>query len=117
MDNNLVVLEYPQAIAEISLAGFDPHGNQHRYVEILGTNGFAKASPFAPVRLTVDLKQQAGSYRAGEQTLEPPSPPGLPYTPDFAEMADVIRRGAKPTYSAAHDLMKQEVLLEACGML
>ncbi len=116
-DNSLIVLEYPQAIAEISLAGFDPHGNEHRYVEILGTNGSAKAQPFAPVRLIVDLKEPAGPYRAGQQTLEPHGPPGLAYTPDFAEMAAIIRKGAEPSYSAQHDLMTQEVLLEACGML
>lgn len=116
-DNNLVVLEYPSAIAEISLGGFDPHGSQHRYVEILGTNGSAKAQPFAPVRLTLTLKELMGPYRAGEQTLEPPSPPGLAYTPDFAELAAVIRNGAAPTYTAEHDLMTHEVLLEACGML
>jgi predicted dehydrogenase len=116
-DNNLVILEYPQAIAEISLAGFDPHGNNHRYVEILGTNGSAKASPFAPVRLVMTLKEPMGPYKAGEQILEPPSPPGLPYTPDFAEMAAVIRKGTAPVYAAQHDLMTHEVLLEACGML
>ena len=69
------------------------------------------------LRLVVDLKEPAGPYRAGEQTLEPHGPPGLAYTPDFAEMAAVIRKGAEPSYSAQHDLMTQEVLLEACGML
>lgn len=116
-DNNLVILEYPNAIAEISLAGFDPNGNAHRYVEILGTNGSAKAQPFAPVRLHVELKEAAGPYRPGAQTLEPPSPPGLAYTPDFAEMASIIRNGSAPTYTAEHDLMTHQVLLEACGML
>lgn len=116
-DNNLIVLEYRQAIAEISLGGFDPHGPQHRYVEILGTNGSAKAQPFAPVRLLMTLREPMGSYRTGEQALEPPSPPGLPYTPDFAELAAVIRDGAAPAYTAEHDLMTHEVLLEACGML
>lgn len=116
-DNSLVVLEYSRALAEISLAGFDPQGNEHRYVEIWGTNGSAKAQPFAPLRLAVHLKEAAGPYRAGPQTLEPVNPPGLAYTPDFAEMAAVIRGGAAPTYSAAHDSMTQEVLLTACGML
>jgi len=116
-DNSLVVMDYAHAIAEVSLAGFDPQGNSHRFVEILGTNGSAKAQPFAPVRLHVELKEAAGPYRAGAQTLEPPSPPGLAYTPDFAEMAAVIREGAEPAYSAEHDLMTHQVLLEACGML
>ncbi|MBL8242282.1 MAG: Gfo/Idh/MocA family oxidoreductase [Bryobacterales bacterium] len=116
-DNNLAILEYPNAIAEISMGGFDPHGNQHRYIEIIGTNGSAKASPFNPVRLTVTLKEAAGPYKQGEQSLVPPDPPGLPYTPDFAILAAAIRNGAAPDYTAAHDLMTHQVLLEACGML
>lgn len=116
-DNSLVVLEYPNALAEISLGGFDPHGNQHRYVEIVGTNGSARVQPFARSRLTVELKEAAGPYREGLQTLEPAEPPGLPYTPDFREMAAVIRHAARPSYEAEHDLMTQGVLLEACGML
>ncbi|HEU0119724.1 MAG TPA: Gfo/Idh/MocA family oxidoreductase [Bryobacteraceae bacterium] len=116
-DNNLVVLEYSNAIAEISMAGFDPQGNEHRYVQILGSNGSVTAQPFNPVRLHVTLKEAAGPYRAGEQHLEPPPPPGLTYTPDFSELAAVIRKGAAPVYTAQHDLMTHEVLLEACGML
>jgi predicted dehydrogenase len=116
-DNNLTVLEYPQALAEISMGGFDPHGNQHRYVEIIGTNGSAKASPFSPVRLTVTLKEPMGPYKKGEQSFVPPPPPGLPYTPDFAILAAAIRKGQKPDYTAEHDLMTHQVLLEACGML
>ena len=73
--------------------------------------------PFAPVRLILELKEAVGPYRSGAQTVEPHGPPGLPYTPDFAEMAGVIRRGAQPSYTAEHDLMTQQVLLEACGML
>lgn len=116
-DNSLVVLEYPQALAEISMAAFDPNGNANRYIEVLGTNGSARAQPFfGPVGLYVELKEAAGPYRAGKQKLEPPYPPGLSYTPDFSEMANVIRRGARPTYSAEHDLMTHDVLLEACGM-
>ena len=73
--------------------------------------------PFAPVRLILELKEAVGPYRSGAQTVEPHGPPGLPYTPDFAEMAGVIRRGAQPSCTAEHDLMTQQVLLEACGML
>jgi predicted dehydrogenase len=116
-DNNLVILEYPNAIAEISMGGFDPHGNQHRYIEIIGTNGSAKASPFNPVRLSVILKEPQGPYAKGEQSLVPPDPPGLPYTPDFAILAAMIRNGAKPDYTPEHDLMTHQVLLEGCGML
>jgi predicted dehydrogenase len=99
------------------MAGFDPNGNQHRYLEVLGTNGFARVQPYSPLRLIVDLKEAAGPYSKGEQILEPPNPAGYPYAADFMEFAAVIREGAKPGFSASHDLMTHRVLLEACGML
>ncbi len=110
-DNNLVILEYRNAFAEISLAGFDPNGNAHRYIEIIGSNGSAKVQPFTGSHLTLEIKGEP------PQTLHPPEPPGRAYTPDFAEMAVIIRDGAKPSYTAEHDLMTHDVLLEACGML
>ena len=116
-DNNLVILQYERAIAEISLAGFSAHGNRYRYLEILGSNGQARVQPYSPFRLSVDLDRPAGPYKSGEQTMELPSPPGLTYTPDFREMAAVIRHGAKPSYTAEHDLITHETLLRACGMI
>jgi predicted dehydrogenase len=117
-DNTLAVLEYGHAIAEVSMAGFHAHGNRYRFLEITGTNGFARVQPYSfPSRLTVDLADVAGPYKAGEQILEPPPPPGLAYTPDFRELAGVIRSGQRPLYSAEHDLITQETLLQVCGML
>jgi predicted dehydrogenase len=109
-DNNLAILEYPNAIAEISLAGFDPNGNAHRCIEIIGSHGSAKVQPFSGSNLLLEIKGEPA------QTLHPPES-GRPYTPDFAELAAVIRHGARPTYSAEHDLMTHRVLLEVCGML
>jgi predicted dehydrogenase len=117
-DNTLAVLEYEHAIAEITLSGFHPRGTPHRFLEIFGTNGSARMQPYTfPSKLSVDLAKPAGTYKAGEQTQEIPSPPGLGYSPDFLEMAAVIRQGAKPSYSAAHDLLTQETLLRICDML
>jgi predicted dehydrogenase len=116
IDNALAVLEYDGAFAEIHMAAFQPHGNNYRCLEILGSNGKAVAQPFAPVRLLVDLKDAAGPYKAGAQTLEPPSPPGPTYAPDFREMAHILRDGAQPSYSPEHDLIAQQTLLEVCGV-
>ena len=117
-DNTLAVLEYDQAIAEISLAGFRSNGTPYRFMEILGTNGSARVQPYTyPSRLTVDLVDAAGPYRAGPQVLEPPAPPGLGYAPDFRELAAIIRNGATPSHSPEHDLITHETLLRVCGML
>lgn len=115
-DNTLAVLEYDRAIAEIYMASFQPHGNRYRSLEICGANGKATVQPFAPLRLAIDLKDPAGPYKAGEQILEPPEPPGPVYGPDFTEMGHIIRDGMKPSYSPEHDLIVQETLLEVCGM-
>ena len=70
-DNNLVILEYEGAIAEISLAGFHPSGTGHRFLEISGTNGSARVQPYVfPSYLTVDLAKAAGPYKAGKQVVE-----------------------------------------------
>lgn len=118
-DNSLVVLEYEKAIAEVSLAGFDPGGTRRRHLEIFGTNGSVRVQPYvAPYRLTVDLRDPAGPYKAGEQKMEfQEPPPGIGYTPDFHEMFRVIRQGAKPEFSVEHDLITHETLLRACRML
>jgi predicted dehydrogenase len=118
MDNTLAVLEFPGALAEISLAGFHERGGRYRYLEVQGTNGFARMQPYAfPSTLTVDLARAAGPYAAGFQSKEIPAPPGLAYTPDFRELAAIMREGARPQWSAAHDLAVHETLLRVCGML
>lgn len=117
-DNTLAILEYDSALAEISLAGFHPNGTRHRFVEISGTNGSARLQPYAfPSRITIDLADAAGPYKAGLQSAELSPPPGPGYTPDFREMAAIIRNGAQPTYSVEHDLITHETLLRVCGML
>jgi predicted dehydrogenase len=117
-DNTLAILEYDHAIAEISMAGFRSNGTPYRFLEILGTNGSARAQPYSyPSRLMMDLVEAAGPYKAGTQVSEPPPPPGLAYTPDFREMAAIIRTGASPSHSPEHDLITHETLLRVCGML
>jgi predicted dehydrogenase len=117
-DNNVALLEYDGALAEISMASFHPHGARYRFLEILGTNGSARMQPYTfPSQLSVDLGEARGPYKAGGQKIEVPAPSGLTYTHDFAEMAGVIRRGEKPNWSPEHDLMTHETLLRICGML
>lgn len=116
-DNTVAILEYDTALAEISLAGFRSNGTPYRYLEILGANGSVRAQPYAyPTRLTVDLVEAAGPYKAGPQRLEPPAPPGLTYTPDFRELANIIRNGASPSVTSEHDIVTHETLLRVIGV-
>ena len=116
-DNTLAILEYPRAVAEISVAAMHPHGNSYRTVEITGANGSVTVRPFSPYRLISHLRDAAGPYPAGlkETGFPPDRLPG--FSPDFLEMARIIREGATPSYSAQHDLMTQEALLKACHEL
>jgi len=117
-DNTLAILEYGRAIADINITGFHPRGTPHRFVEIRGSNGSARLQPYTfPSRLTIDLAEAAGPYKAGITVAEISAPPGLGYTPDFREMAEVIRNGSRPSYSVEHDLTTHETLLRVCGML
>jgi predicted dehydrogenase len=116
-DNTLAVFEYHKTLVEISVASFQPNGGKYRRLEIVGANGVALVEPYAPLRLMIDLKEAAGPYRAGEQQVPLQEPPGPTYAPDFQEMARIIRKGEKPSYSPQHDLTAQEALLQACGML
>ena len=117
-DNTLAILEYEGAFAEIYLATFQPHGDEYRTLEVLGSNGKAVARRYnPPLHLMVDLKDAAGPYQAGAQALAPLPQPGPTYAPDFREMARVIRNGAQPSYSPEHDLIAHETLLRACGVI
>ncbi len=115
-DNTLAIFEFKRAIAEVTVAAFQPNGGKYRRMEIIGSNGEALVEPYAPLRLKIDLQTAAGPYAAGEQQVALTEPPGPPYAPDFEEMARIIRKGEKPSYSPQHDLCVQEVLLTACGM-
>jgi predicted dehydrogenase len=116
-DNALAILEYPRATAEISIAAMHPNGNTYRTVEITGTNGSATVRPFSPYRLISDLKNAAGPYPAGLKDTPFPADRLPGFSPDFLELARVIRGGIAPTFSARHDLMTHEVLLKACHEL
>jgi predicted dehydrogenase len=116
-DNVMAILEFKKALADITVASFQPNGGKYRTVEIVGANGVALVQPYAPLKLMIDLVKAAGPYKAGEQMIPLSEPPGPTYAPDFQEMARIMRKGDKPSYSPEFDLMTHEVLLQACGML
>jgi len=114
-DNTIGILEYEHAIAEIFVGATNPFGGEYRTIEITGTNGLMSVRPFGPYKMVSHLKDAVGPYPAGRKEHRFPPDRRPPFAPDMLEMAKVIREGAKPSYSAEHDLMTQEVLLRVCG--
>lgn len=119
-DNTLAVLEFEHAMAEIYMAAMQPHGNDYRTFEILGTKGTATVQPFSPDgSLTVDLAEETGSLPAGRSRvpLSIPAWPGAPYAMDFLDLYGAIREKRPLRWSAEHDLAVQRTLLEVCEMV
>ena len=113
-DNTLAILECDNAVGEVYIAAMQPHGNNYRTFQILGTQGTATVRPFAPDGgLYVDMAD------AEDERKVPLSIPKWrgPYEPDFSMLARVIRKGEAPDYKAEHDLVVQETLLRACHVL
>ena len=112
-DNTLAVLEFDGAIAEVYIAAMQPHGNDYRTFQILGTQGTATVSPFAPDgKLHLDL----AVGRRGMAAVKLPEAVSA-YEASFAELARFIRDGEPMRHGPQHDLAVQEALLQACGVL
>lgn len=114
-DHTLAVFEYERALAEIYSSAQQPAGNSHRLLEIQGTNGTVRLQPIEPPSFMIDLKEAAGPYRAGPQKVGIDNKPR--YVEDFREMAQVIRKERRASFSSEHDLIAHETLLRACGVL
>ena len=114
-DQTLAVFEYQRAMAEVYSCAQQPSGGSHRLFQIQGTNGTVTLQPIEPPSLTIDLKEAAGPYKQGKQKVEIGDKPR--YVVDFTEMAEIVRKQRRPSFSSAHDLLAHETLLRACGVL
>ena len=99
-DNTFAILEHDEAIAEIYVAALQPHGNEYRTLEILGTKGTIAVRPFTHSKLYIDLETAAGPYKAGAQIVTAPEEVVPAFSPDFQQLANVIRHGRRPTFSS-----------------
>ena len=71
--------------------------------------------PCLPYRGYTDLREAAGPYPKGKHDITLPPDTQPVFTPDFEDMAAIIRGEKRPDYSVAHDLAVQRTLLSACG--
>jgi predicted dehydrogenase len=112
VDNTLAVFEYDSALATVDIAAMEPRPMARRF-EVYGSLGSAILEPFDPARI-----MRLVISDAGEQNIELPlvSRQAL-YERELVAFVGVLRRQQPPDRPAAHELLVQETLLRATGVL
>jgi predicted dehydrogenase len=113
-DNTVAVLEFSDATAIITSSTLQPNAGEHRFFEILGTNGTVLLQPIEPGVLRIDLAKPAGPYVAGNQTV--PLRPYRRYETDFTELAKAVRGEQPLSVSLPEELLVHETLMRVCAM-
>jgi predicted dehydrogenase len=117
-DNTLAVLEYERALALVDIAAIEVPPAARRF-EVYGDLGSAIMEPFEPVpRLRLCLRQPGDGYVAGEQQVELPQQSRQElYERELDAFVGVLLGEREPDRRAHHDLVVQETLLRATGMI
>jgi len=113
-DNTMAVLEFANATAIITSSTLQPNAGEHRFLEILGTNGTVLLKPIEPPVLHIDLAKPAGTYAAGNQAVTLPA--YRRYVGDFAELARAVRGEQPLTATLDEELLVHETLMRAAAM-
>ena len=121
--NCMTVLEYPHAFVTLRACCKDGTAEKEstRRMYIAGTCGTLAFSPLErfdgkPIEIELCLKTDTPSFPAGKHTLRFP-PLTDRYDVQLLELADVIRKKRKPTYSYEHDYLVHKITLAAAGYI
>ncbi len=113
-DNQLAVLEYEKATANLRCNHNDPFGFPRRRFNLAGAKGGMEIQQLESGRFTLNLDQDRGKYKKGTQTVQLKG--GRSYLAEFTDLAKGIRGEKKFAWSYQHDLEVHETLLKICGM-
>lgn len=114
-DNTLSVLEYDRALAYVDIAAMETRPVARRF-EVYGTRGSAIMEPFEPAgSLRLCLDQPREGFAAGVSLVELEDRPR--YVAGLAAFVQDIRGEKQPDRSLDHELLVQETLLRATGVL
>ncbi len=113
-DNQLAVLEYEKATANLRCNHNDPFGFPRRKFNLAGTKGGMEIQPLESGRCVLNLDRGRGEFKKGTQTVQLKG--GRSYVAEFTDLAKVIRGEKKFAWSYQHDLDVHETLLKICGM-
>lgn len=114
-DLGVIVFEYDEAgaIAVIEGTSLEIEPGPHRRVEVHGLQGSAILEPIEPPHIQLCLAEAKPPYATGWQHIDVEERPR--YIGDLEEIIGVVRGQRQPLFSPAHDLIVQEMLIEACG--
>ena len=114
-DLGLILFEYDElgAMAVIEGTSLETDPGPHRRVEIHGLEGSVILEPIEPPHIQLCLRKANPPYSAGWQHIEVEDRPR--YLGDLEEIIQVARGEREPLFSPEHDLIVQEMLIEACG--
>jgi len=114
-DNQLAVLEYPEATATIRVAVIEVEGVQRRQFVVCGDQGTIDIRPIEPPTVRMALSQPRGRFSKGYQDVKL-SRLGGRYDGDFIDLAAIIRGEKETDYPVKHDLIVHETILRASGV-
>jgi len=114
-DNQLAVLRYPRATANVRTNFADPFGSPRRRFNVTGTAGSFEIKPLESGKIVLSLTQGRGEYRQGTQAIQLPMAGGR-YDGEFADLARVIRKQQAFAWSPQHDIDVHATTLRAAGI-
>ena len=115
LDNMLAVLDYPKATATVKSAAIEVDGFARRHLVVCGSEGTFHIQPLDDPSARLTLSKPRGSWAAGAQDV--PFPKYTRYVGDAADMAKIIRSEKSSDFNSQHDLIVQETLLQASGLM
>lgn len=113
-DNQMALLEYPNAVAAIRCNLADPFGFPRRRFTVTGTKGSMEIFPLESGRITARFSEPHGTWPKGEQQITLPVPAGR-YDAGLIAFAAAIRGERPLPWNAAHDIAVHETVLRAGG--
>ncbi len=115
-DNELAVLEYPNATATIRSALVEVEGWERRQFVVCGTKGTIEIKPLEPPFVRLALEKPVDKFVEGYQVVEMP-PEKERYDDQLLQFARMVKGQVEPDYSYQHDLAVQKAVLEAAGLM
>ena len=113
-DNMTAVLEYDGTLVTLRRSLREITGNARRQLIVTGDHGTLEVMPLEPPQARLTLKQAAGGFRKGQQTVS--LQPRPRYVADWADFARAIRGEKRWEFTPDHDLVVQETVLRASGL-